>query len=127
MIDDFSLDTLLNFSENIDVHEMFLYVEDNMKITNRLKGNIGLHCGYYSLDEISIQPRFSFRYLLDEKWSMKLSYADMKQNIHLLSNSSVGFPSDLWLPAIDSVPPQSSRQIAASINTILEKGRSKYE
>ena len=44
----------------------------------------------------------------------------MKQNIHLLSNSSVGFPSDLWIPAIDSVPSQSSRLIAASVNTILE-------
>ena len=126
-IPDFSLDTLLNFSENIDVHEIFFYLEDNVKITNRLKANIGLHCGYYSLDKISLQPRFSARYLLNENWSLKLSYADMKQNIHLLSNSSVGFPSDLWLPAIDSVPSQSSRQIAASINTVVEKGNSKYE
>jgi len=56
---------------------------------------------------------------------MKLSYAAMRQNIHLLSNSSVGFPSDLWVPAIDSVPSQSSHQIAGSINTTLQDG--KYE
>ena len=49
----------------------------------------------------------------------------MRQNIHLLSNSSVGFPSDLWVPAIDSVPSQSSHQIAGSINTTLQDG--KYE
>ena len=119
-IENFSLDTLLNFSENINAQEMFLYIEDNVKITDRLKANVGMHCGYYSLDGMSIQPRFSARYLLNENSSLKLSYADMKQNIHLLSNSSVGFPSDLWLPAIDSVPSQSSRQIAASINTVLE-------
>ena len=119
-IANFSLDTLLNFSENINAQEMFIYLEDNVKITNRLKANIGIHCGYYSLDKFSLQPRFSTRYLLNENTSVKLSYAHMKQNIHLLSNSSVGFPSDLWLPAIDSVPSQSSRQIAASINTILE-------
>ena len=45
----FSLDTTLNFSGNTNVHEMFFYVEDNVKITSRLKANIGLHIGYYSL------------------------------------------------------------------------------
>ena len=74
------------------------------------------------LDSYSFQPRISARYLLSEDWSIKASYAKMQQNIHLLSNSSVGFPSDLWLPAIDSVPPQSSRQIAGSINTTLKDG-----
>ena len=47
----------------------------------------------------------------------------MRQNIHLLSNSSVGFPSDLWLPAIDSVPPQTSRQFVASVNTTIKDGK----
>ena len=121
----FVLDTVLNFSERVNVHEMFLYIEDDVKITNRLKANIGLHCGYYSLDKINIQPRISTRYLLNENWSLKLSYAEMRQNIHLLSNSSVGFPSDLWVPAIDSVPSQSSKQFAASVNTTLSDG--KYE
>ncbi len=122
-LESLSLDTILNFSENVNVHEMFFYIEDNIKLSNRLKANVGLHLGYYSIDKISIQPRLSARYLIDKNWSIKLSYAEMKQNIHLLSNSSVGFPSDLWLPAIDSVPPQSSRQIAGSINTTLKDGQ----
>ena len=117
---EFAIDTLLNFSENIDVHEMFFYIEDNVKISDRFKANIGMHAGYYSLDKFNIQPRISARYLLDENWSMKLSYSEMRQNIHLLSHSSVGFPSDLWVPAIDSVPSQSSKQIAGSINTTLK-------
>ena len=120
---EFAIDTLLNFSENIDVHEMFFYIEDNVKISDRFKANIGMHAGYYSLDKFNIQPRISARYLLDENWSMKLSYSEMRQNIHLLSNSSVGFPSDLWVPAIDSVPSQSSKQIAGSINTTLKDGQ----
>ena len=121
-VTNFSLDTVLNFSENINVHEMFFYLEDNIKVTDKIKANIGVHGGYYSLDKFTIQPRISARYLIDENWSIKLSYAEMKQNIHLLSNSSVGFPSDLWVPAIDSVPSQSSQQIAGSINTTLADG-----
>jgi hypothetical protein len=134
-------DTSINFSGNTNVHEMFFYVEDNVKITNRLKANIGLHIGYYSLanntsssniglmDKIknktnfSLQPRVSARYLLNEDWSIKASYAKMQQNIHLLSNSSVGFPSDLWVPAIESVPSQTSEQWAANVTTQLYNGQ----
>jgi len=136
----FSLDTNLNFSGNTNVHEMFFYVEDNVKITNRLKANIGLHIGYYSLannsstnniglvdkisdkNNLSLQPRVSARYLLNKNWSLKASYANMQQNIHLLSNSSVGFPSDIWVPAIDSVPSQNSEQWAGSVSTLLFQG-----
>ena len=136
----FSLDTTLNFSGNTNVHEMFFYVEDNVKITSRLKANIGLHIGYYSLannsatnnigladkisdkNNISLQPRVSARYLLNENWSLKASYAKMEQNIHLLSNSSVGFPSDIWVPAIENVPSQKSKQWAGSVSTLLFQG-----
>ena len=136
----FSLDTILNFSGNTNVHEMFFYVEDNVKITSRLKANIGLHIGYYSLannssnnniglidkinneNNFSLQPRVSARYLLNENWSLKASYAKMEQNIHLLSNSSVGFPSDIWVPAIENVPSQKSKQWAGSVSTLLFQG-----
>jgi hypothetical protein len=136
----FSLDTTLNFSGNTNVHEMFFYAEDNVKITSRLKANIGLHIGYYSLannsstnniglidkindkNNLSFQPRVSARYLLSENWSLKASYAKMEQNIHLLSNSSVGFPSDIWVPALESVPPQKSKQWAGSVSTLLFQG-----
>ncbi len=139
----FSLDTLFNFSGNTNVHEVFYYLEDNIKLSRRLKANIGLHIGYYaiantSLDEnidfidkitdknnYSIEPRISARYLLNEDWSLKASYAKMQQNIHLLSNSSIGFPSDIWVPSIDSVPSQISEQWAANITTQLDNG--KYE
>ena len=138
---DINMDTILNFSGNTNVHEMFFYMEDNVKITNRLKANIGLHIGYYSLanntsidniglmdkigdkNNFSLQPRVSARYLLNEDWSIKASYAKMQQNIHLLSNSSVGFPSDIWVPAIDSVPSQTSQQWAANVTTQLYNGQ----
>ncbi len=129
-----SIDTTLLFSPKVKANETFFYFEDNIKFTKRLKANIGLHFGIYnslnlrsvvnqfSNTDISIEPRLSFRYLLSDTWSAKASYAKMRQNIHLLSNSSVGFPSDLWLPSVDAAPSQNSQQIAASINTELLNG-----
>ncbi len=129
----FSLDTTLNFSGNTIADELYFYLEDNFKITNRLKANLGIHLGYYSTDRsnsifknnISFQPRASVRYLLNDKWSIKGSYAEMTQNIHLLSNSSIGFPSDIWVPATDTVPSQTSKQWAGNIST--EFGDGEYE
>ena len=129
----FSLDTTLNFSGNTIADELYFYVEDNFKISNRLKANLGIHLGYYNTDRsnsifknnISFQPRASVRYLLNDKWSIKGSYAEMTQNIHLLSNSSIGFPSDIWVPATDSVPSQTSKQWAGNIST--ELGNGEYE
>ena len=138
---DFSLDTFLNFSANTNVHELFFYIENNIKFTQRLKANIGMHIGYYSLannstttneslftkindkNNYSFQPRISARYLLTDDFSVKLSYAQMQQNIHLLSNSSVGFPSDIWVPAIEQVPSQSSEQLAGGVSTQFKNGQ----
>jgi hypothetical protein len=126
----FSLDTVLNFSGNTIADELYFYVEDNFKISNRLKANLGIHLGYYNTDRLnsifknnfSFQPRASVRYLLNDKWSIKGSYAEMTQNIHLLSNSSIGFPSDIWVPATDNVPSQTSKQWAGNISTEFGKG-----
>ena len=136
----FSLDTILNFSGNTNADELYFYLEDNLKITNRLKANIGFHLGLYDTkrdgllfgyktlkidNNISFQPRISARYLINDRWSIKGSYAEMTQNIHLLSNSSIGFPSDIWVPAIDNVPSQTSKQWAGNIST--ELGNGEYE
>ena len=135
--ENFSLDTTINFSENVRANEMFFYVEDNLNITPRLKANIGFHFGIYNSndtsstttisniynnDSWSIQPRLSARYLINDRWSVKGSYAEMTQNIHLLSNSSIGFPSDIWVPATNTVPSQTSKQWAGNISTEILNG-----
>ena len=40
----------------------------------------------------------------------------MQQNIHLLTGSGVGLPTDIWVPSTDSIPPQYSKQVAFAAN-----------
>ncbi|HOZ87257.1 MAG TPA: TonB-dependent receptor, partial [Bacteroidia bacterium] len=92
-----------SISGNPDIfsHELSLYAEDDWKITEKLKINTGLHAaGFFVQGNFyrSLQPRFSGRFLLPRNWSIKASYASMMQFIHLLSNSNVGLPTDLWVP-----------------------------
>ena len=101
-----------------DALEYSLYGEDDVQLTDRLKANVGLHTsGFLVNDEFytSLQPRVSMRYLLPSDWAVKASYALMRQYIHLLSNSTVGLPTDLWLPATERVRPQRSRQFGLGL------------
>ncbi|MCH8330402.1 MAG: TonB-dependent receptor [Bacteroidetes bacterium] len=59
-----------------------------------------------------LEPRASFNYLLTKTSSVKLSYNRTRQYIHLLSNSSAGSPTDLWIPSSSVVQPQVGDQVA---------------
>jgi outer membrane receptor for ferrienterochelin and colicin len=115
--DDTGVDTTFG-ANRIFAHEYFLYVEDDFKIGNRLKINAGLHFSGF-LDSknnfYSLQPRFSGRYLITELLSFKASYAEMQQYIHLLTNATIGLPTDLWVPSTERIKPEYSRQIAAGL------------
>lgn len=114
----------LSGNPNIFANEISLYVEDDWKITDKFKVNAGLHgAGFLVQDNFyrSLQPRFSGRYLLPQSWSVKASYASMMQFIHLLSNSNVGLPTDLWVPATKLIKPQQSYQVAAGVAKSLNK------
>lgn len=110
-------------SDNIHATEIDLYAEDDWEIHPLFKMNIGLHASAFLVDSSfykSLQPRISARYLINEKISLKASYSMMAQYIHLLSNSGIGLPTDLWVPATASVLPQSAHQFALGIAYTLQ-------
>lgn len=120
-----NIDTVFDFSKQLFSDDSYIFIEDDIKVNDRLKVNIGLHLGqFYTLGKtyLSLQPRISTRYLLNKDLSIKVSYAEMQQNIHLLSNTSSGLPNDIWVPSTDSVSPQYSKQYAASVNHIFSNG-----
>ncbi|MDR0725260.1 MAG: TonB-dependent receptor [Prevotellaceae bacterium] len=98
--------------------EYSAYIGDDVKLTDRLKTNLGLHWSGFSVRDRFynvLQPRVSARYLLTDEVSMKASYSRMAQYIHLLTNSNIGLPTDLWVPATDVLKPQTSHQVALGI------------
>lgn len=115
-----------NFIEpDIFATEYALYAEDDWKITDRLRINTGLHfSGFLVKDKpyFSLQPRFNARYLFEKGFSAKVAFSTMQQYIHLLTNETIGLPTDLWLPSTDKVAPQRSWQVAAGGAKTLAKG-----
>jgi hypothetical protein len=110
--------TTVDSISKLNSFEANVYVEDDYLVTDKLKVNIGLHVNAFSVrskNYLSFQPRVSGRYIIFERTSVKASYAKMNQYIHLLSNSGVGLPTDLWVPATDKILPMQSDQVAVGI------------
>lgn len=102
-------------NQEIFAHEMELYAEDDWKIGTRFKANFGIHASGFLVQDssyFSVQPRLSARFLLNEKMSIKAAYSHMTQYIHLLTNSGIGLPTDLWVPSTAMIKPQKSIQYA---------------
>jgi hypothetical protein len=98
--------------------EYSAYAGDDIRLTGRLKTNIGLHWSGFSVRNTFynvLQPRVSARYLITDDMSLKASYSRMAQYIHLLTNSNIGLPTDIWVPVTDVLKPQSSHQVALGL------------
>jgi hypothetical protein len=106
-------------------HEFFAYAQDEIKFTERISANLGIHFANFFVREKmyhSLQPRASVNFLINEKSSIKASYSRTAQFLHLLTNTSIGLPTDLWVPATDLIPPQSGNQYALGYARELPKG-----
>lgn len=116
-----SIDTTAG-KKNIPSYEVFCYLEDEIAINSRFKANIGLHTSTFLVEGtsyFSVEPRLSARYLLRDDLSVKASYVHMSQNLHLLSNTSMGLPTDLWVPATNKIKPQIAKQASVGLSYAL--------
>ena len=104
--------------KNLFTTEAAAYVEDNWTPIDLLKINAGLRFAVYATDGrtyASLEPRLGLRVLLTDRLSMKASYSEMNQSVHLLSNSNISMPTDLWVPSTDRIEPMRARQAAAGL------------
>ncbi|WP_439582624.1 TonB-dependent receptor [Dyadobacter bucti] len=110
--------------EPVHATEAGAYVEDTWQALDILKMNIGFRMSLFQTQTknyIRPEPRFSAALSLARDFSFKASYAQMNQYVHLLSNTGLGLPTDLWVPTTDRVAPQQSRQVAIGFAKDLER------
>lgn len=117
-ISEFSIDTVLT-DGTLTAHEAAVYVEENYTPCKWLRLNLGMRGSLYAIDGKvypSIEPRAGIRVMLYRDLAFKASYAYMSQYIHLLSNSNVSLPTDLWVPVTRDIPPMRSMQVAGGLS-----------
>lgn len=69
------------------------------------------------------EPRFELQFVPDKTTTYSLSGIVTTQNMHLLSNSSIGIPSDIWVPANEKLKPSSAYQISAGYKKQLSNNQ----
>ena len=112
------MDTTIG-DQNVMGHEATAYIEDNISLGSVVKLNAGLHYSaflvqnqlYHSIP----QPRLGLRLLMSDNLSFKAGFSTMSQYIHLLSNSSISLPTDLWVPVTKRIAPMQSTQYSAGL------------
>jgi outer membrane receptor for ferrienterochelin and colicin len=107
-------DTLLSSVEShYKGNEFSFYAEDDMRLTRKLRINLG---GRYTMYQVSgavyhsLEPRISASYRLFSRTTLKVSYTEMSQFAHQLSNSYLNLPTKA-----SSSMPRTTSSMASSI------------
>ena len=107
-----------NTQTKFNTVESAIYLEDDVQLFNNMNANIGFRISHFvhkNKEYFNPEPRIALVYRLPNNFAMKASFASMNQYVHLLSNSGIGLPTDLWVSSTDRVKPQSSQQVAAGM------------
>ncbi|MEY2764747.1 MAG: hypothetical protein RLZZ205_1171 [Bacteroidota bacterium] len=116
--------------ENLSAKEEYrsiengVYIEDEVRVNNQLKFNLGYRLSNFVMKDNVYwgwEPRLNARYLMNETWSIKGGYSRMNQYMHLLSNTGIGLPTDLWVPATEEVSPMRADQWALGTTKDFDK------
>ncbi|HEY8400115.1 MAG TPA: TonB-dependent receptor [Cytophagaceae bacterium] len=111
-------DVSFESGKTLNATDMAVYFSDDYSPHIRWKINYGVRLtGFINEQSFyhGIEPRMSARYLINDKISLKASYARMFQYIHLASNSGASLPTDIWYPSTATIKPQRSDQVATGI------------
>ncbi|MBL7700171.1 MAG: TonB-dependent receptor [Chitinophagaceae bacterium] len=121
-------------------YENAVYADHSYKPTDRLSLAYGLRVSffsivgggdYYNLDNngqvidtikygkgdivktyVNAEPRVSVGYEINDRSSVKASYTRNSQNLHLISNSTAGSPTDKWVASTNIIKPEIADQVA---------------
>ncbi|GAC1383877.1 MAG: hypothetical protein NVSMB45_11530 [Ginsengibacter sp.] len=85
----------------------FYIYKDDGSIADSLK-----YTGKFVKTYYNIEPRFAINHEFNPNNSIKAAYNRNIQNMHLLSNSTSGNPTDLWIPSSNNVKPEVADQFS---------------
>jgi hypothetical protein len=106
--------------------ETGLYIQHDHQITERWNLAYGFRQSVLiakGATYTSPEPRLAATFIIDEKNSIKASYARMTQYVHLVSSSAIALPTDLWYPVTKRTKPLHSNQVAIGFNHNFPKAK----
>jgi len=97
-----------SYFNQVGPNEKYIYNEDGSSTGQSITYAKGESMARYQYPE----PRISLLYRLPAQASVKLSYTQTVQYLHLATTSAATFPSDLWVPSGQLIKPGIAKQLA---------------
>ena len=116
-------DDQFNVDSREDVDEYGAYLEDEIQFNDDLILNAGLTYVNWQINDkqyLSLQPRLALAWKMDDVLALKVGYSRMEQFIHRLFQTSLGLPSDLWVPSTESIGPRNADIFSAGLDFYLQ-------
>jgi hypothetical protein len=88
----------------------------NIYQNNQLTQSVQLAKGKVGKPYYNWEPRFSMSYRLNNTANLKMGYARNTQNLHLMSNSTGGSPTDQWIGNSYNIKPEIADQVSLGIS-----------
>ena len=111
--------------------DMAAYGEATYKISSAWQLNGGIRLPVFYTPKVGElkqkcyiipEPRAELFYFPGTGNRLHAAFTQSSQNLHMLSNSSVGIPSDMWIPANGQLKPAVMKQVALGYERSLAKG-----
>jgi hypothetical protein len=77
-----------------------------------LTSQLVLPAGVIGKTYFNLEPRITSNYRINDKSSIKAGYSRNTQNLHLLSNSTGGSPTDTWIGNSYNIKPEIADQVS---------------
>lgn len=112
------LDTTVGFTSPLTSWENSTYFEDEIHLSEKIWINIGTRFTTYHCSDTTfyrLEPRLSFRWLINKQLSFKVNYTIMNQFNHVLVNNYYGFEKEIWIAATKNLLPQNANQTSVGL------------
>lgn len=100
-------------NRQVNGREIALYAENTHQILPKVTLNYGAHLSGFFVDNQSywlLQPRFSLNWQTSSWLEIHGAARRTSQFLHLLSSSTIGLPTDMWVPSTQDIQPESAVQ-----------------
>ena len=101
------------------------YIENEIKINTFTRLNLGFYSSLIKTKNTTFflpQPRANLT-IGSARSYINTSVSWTSQYLHLLSNSGLGVPADLWLPSTDALKPQTGLVFSTGVGTTLAEDK----
>jgi len=99
-------------------NEYNVYAESKFDFTSKFHLMAGLRADFFynNYNYSSVQPRISLDYDFSKSMYMHAGYSHTYQPMHQLTNTSIGLPSELWVPSMRNLQPESANLFSLGAN-----------